>query len=99
MNALLRELVNQLFVATNIASLMFGAESEMVCNFALALETYSAIVQYNIEITDLDLLENIIDTQEMVCHIYAKRYGETHDKTRESIKLHNALVDEYNALL
>ena len=77
---------------------MFGAESEMARNFTLALETYSAIAQYNIEF-NLDLIENIIDTQEMVCYIYAEKYGEFHDKTRESIWLYNTLVDKYNALL
>ena len=99
MNALLKEFVNQLFVAANIATKLFGIESETSRNFALALTTYSVIAQYNIKITDLNLLENIIDTQEMVINIFAEKYGKTHDKTRESIKLHNALVDEYNALL
>lgn len=98
MDVLFREFINQLFVATNIANKMFGAESEMAHNFILALETYSAISQYDIEF-NLDLIENIIDTQEVVCYIFAEKYGEVHDKTRESIWLYNTLVDKYNALL
>ena len=99
MNALFKEVINQLFVATNFATQIYGTESEMAHTFTMALETYSALAQLEIEINDLDLLENIIDTQEMVIYIYAKKYGKSHDKTRESIKLHNALVDEYNAKL